>query len=164
MPTASDEQAAGDAIKIWFRFVPREDWLPYETEGLWATRLTSDTAQVNNVPFLQDGIAQGDVVRFVTDADGLHWSTGRVRASGHCVIRVLPVPDGPLGSSASAVHAALAEFGLGGEAFSKEFPLVAFDVPAGSDLTAIKAALVAGTANGWWQFEVGCATEDWHNA
>jgi hypothetical protein len=23
-------------IKVWFRFVPREDWLPYSTEGLWA--------------------------------------------------------------------------------------------------------------------------------
>ncbi|CAM5553487.1 hypothetical protein SCALM49S_03948 [Streptomyces californicus] len=35
----------GRQIKVWFRFVPREDWLPYDTEGLWATRLSADTAR-----------------------------------------------------------------------------------------------------------------------
>ena len=28
------ERPAGDAVKIWFKFVPREGWLPYDTEGL----------------------------------------------------------------------------------------------------------------------------------
>ncbi|MEU6943540.1 DUF4265 domain-containing protein, partial [Streptomyces rubiginosohelvolus] len=65
---------AGRRIKVWFRFVPREDWLPYDTEGLWATRLSADTARVDNVPFLQDGVAEGETVRVTTDADGVHWA------------------------------------------------------------------------------------------
>ncbi|WP_241564581.1 DUF4265 domain-containing protein [Nonomuraea polychroma] len=77
-------------------------------------RLSRDTARVANVPFLQDGVAEGDVVRFITDEDGLHWACERAEASGNCTVRVLPVPDGPLGRSAQAVHEQLAPFGLGG--------------------------------------------------
>ncbi|MGA5193993.1 DUF4265 domain-containing protein [Streptomyces exfoliatus] len=151
-------------IKVWYRFVPREGWLPYDTEGLWATRLSGDTARVENVPFLQNGVAEGEVVRFVTDADGLHWAKERVEASGNCTLRVLPIPSGPLGRSAQAVHERLAPFGLGGEVYSEEFPLVALTVPAEADLGGIKALLAHGKEQGWWHFEVGCATDAWRNA
>ncbi|MGW4533544.1 DUF4265 domain-containing protein [Nocardia sp. NPDC004340] len=73
--------SAVDKIKVWFRFTPREGWLPQDTEGLWAIRVGEDTALVQNVPFLQDGVAEGDVVRFVTNSDGLHWAVGRVSSS-----------------------------------------------------------------------------------
>jgi hypothetical protein len=161
--TATDlhERPSGDLIKVWFKFVPREGWLPYDTEGLWAAQLSEDTARVENVAFLQDGIAQGDVVRFQTNEDGLRWATGRVEASGHCVIRVLPVPSGPLGRSASAVHAAFARFRLGGEVFSAELPFVAFDVPADADFGEIQQVLADGESQGWWHFEVGCGTDRW---
>lgn len=145
-----------DRLKVWFRFVPRQGWLPHDTEGLWATRLGEDLARIANVPFLQDGIAQGDVVRFVTDADGVHWATGRAQASGNCTVRVISVPSGPLGRDPQAVHERFRPFGLGGEVFSDEFPLVAFDVPAGSDFAGIKALLARGRDEGWWHFEVGC--------
>lgn len=166
MTAASDghERPAGEPIKVWFRFVPRDGWLPYDTEGLWATQLSADTARVDNVPFLQDGVAQGDVVRFETTVEGVRWSRERVQASGHCVIRVLPVPSGPLGPSASAVHAKFARFGLGGEVFSAQLPLVAFDVPADADFSGIKQVLADGESNGWWHSEVGCGTDRWWSA
>ncbi len=166
MTTAPDvyKQPTSDAIKIWFRFVPREGWLPYDIEGLWATALSAETAQINNVPFLQDGVAQGDIIRFETDSDGLRWARERVHASGHCAIRVLPKPDGPFGGSSSAVHAQFAPFGLGGEAFSSSLPLVALDVPADADFSRIKALLAEGESSGWWEFEVGCATDRWWEA
>ncbi|XXZ51241.1 DUF4265 domain-containing protein [Streptomyces cavourensis] len=109
---------------------------------MWATRLSADTARVDNVPFLQDGVAEGETVRFTTDADGVHWATGRVADSGNCTVRVLPVPDGPLGRDARAVHERFSPFGLGGEVFSADFPLVALTVPGGADFRAIKALLV----------------------
>jgi hypothetical protein len=151
-------------VKVWFRFVPRDGWLPYDTEGLWAHLVGADTARVANVPFLQDGVAQGDVVRFVTDDDGVRWAVGRVEASGNCTIRVLPVPDGPLGCSAQAVHERFGPFGLGGEAFSKEFPLVALNVPADADLAAIKQLLVSGDEQGCWKYEEGCVADAWRDA
>ncbi|GAB1644299.1 hypothetical protein KRMM14A1259_47220 [Krasilnikovia sp. MM14-A1259] len=164
--TASDlhERPAGDLIKVWFKFVPREDWLPYDSEGLWATQLSEDTARVENVAFLQDGIAQGDVVRFQADHDGVRWATGRVQASGHCVVRVLPMPSGPLGACAAAIHAAFARFGLGSEVFSAELPFVAFDVPPDADFGEIKRTLADGESQGWWHFEVGCGTDRWRDS
>lgn len=88
--------------KVWFRFVPREGWFPQNTEGLWAVKISDDTARVTSVAFLQNGVAEGDVVRFETDADGLHWAVGRVSASGDCTVRVVPIPSGPLGRSPQA--------------------------------------------------------------
>ena len=110
--------------------------------------LSEDTAQVQNVLLLQEGVAEGDVVRFTTDAEGRHWAVERVEASGNCTIRVLPVPAGPLDPSAQAVHERLSPFGPGGEVFSDEFPLVAFNAPAASDLAGIKSLLVHGVADG----------------
>lgn len=165
--SAHDERPPRDIgrqIKVWFRFVPREGWLPYDNEGLWATRLSADTARVDNVPFLQDGVAEGETVRFRTDADGVHWATGRVADSGNCTVRVLSVPDGPLGRDARAVHERFAPFGLGGEVFSADFPLVALTVPGGADLRGIKALLARGRDEGWWHFEVSCATDAWRAA
>lgn len=59
----SHESRGDGRIKIWFRFAPRENWLPIDTEGMWAMPVTADTARIDNVPFLQDGLAQGDIVR-----------------------------------------------------------------------------------------------------
>ncbi|MEV4390718.1 DUF4265 domain-containing protein [Nonomuraea sp. NPDC049607] len=151
-------------IKLWFQFVPREGWLPYDTEGLWAMPLTEDTARVANVPFLQDGVAEGDVVRFITNDDGRHWACEWVEASGNCTIRVLPSPNGPLGRSAQAVYEQLAPFGLGGESFSSELPLVAFTVPAGAGLGQMKTLLTRGQRDGWWHFEEACITDAWRSA
>lgn len=157
-------ESAVEMIKVWFRFVPREGWFPQDTEGLWAGRLSPDTARVQNVPFLQDGVAEGDVVRFETDSRGLHWAVGRVSASGNCTIRVVPDPCGPLGRSPQAVHQLLARFGIAGEVFSEDFPMVAFNAPFGGDFHGIKALLIQGEEEGWWHYEVSCATDEWWNA
>lgn len=79
------------------------------------------------------------------------------------MIRVLPVPSGLLGPSASAVHANFARFGLGGEVFSAQLPLVAFDVPADVDFREIKQVLADGVSNGCWSFEVGCGIDRWRS-
>lgn len=102
--------SAVEKIKVWFQCVPREGWFPQDTEGLWATRLSADTARVQNVPFLQNGVAEGDVVRFQTDSAGLHWAVGRVSSAGNCTIRVVPIPSGPPGAQPSG--SASAPFGI----------------------------------------------------
>ena len=144
---AAGEQAA-DRIKVWFRFVPREGWLPYDKEGLWADRLGEDTARLVNVPFLQDGVAEGEVVRFSTDPEGLHWAVERVEASGNCTVRVIPIPAGPLGPSAQAVHEKLAPFGLGGEVFSQDLSACRPDRAAGCRLRAGQGAACPGGGRG----------------
>lgn len=152
---------SADVLKVWFRFVPREGWPPYDREGLWAAKVGPDTASVRNIPFLRDGVAEDDVVRYETDADGVHWCVGRVIASGNCTVRVLAERTGPLGQDPKAVHERLSVFGLGGEVFSDELPLVAFTVPAGADFAGIKALLTQGEEEGWWYYEVGSAPDEW---
>jgi Domain of unknown function (DUF4265) len=110
--------------------------------------LTGDTARLANVPFLQDGVAEGEIVRFATRAESLHWALERVEASGNCAVRVIPIPAGPLGTSARAVHEKLAPYGLGGEVFSRDFPLIALTAPAGADMPRIKALLAQGQDEG----------------
>ncbi|XUZ27802.1 DUF4265 domain-containing protein [Streptomyces sp. RMIT01] len=166
-PPAGPPRPPGEAdqIKIWFRVAARGDGPPpCATEGLWATQLGPDTARVDNVPFLRDGVAEGETVRFWTDGDGVHWAAGRVADSGNCTVRVLPVPDGPLGHDVRAVHERLAGFGLTGEVFSADVPLVALTVPGGADLRGVKALLARGRDEGWWHFEVSCATDAWRSA
>ncbi|GAA1800781.1 hypothetical protein GCM10009682_23000 [Luedemannella flava] len=138
-----------------------KDGCPTTRKACGAAAVGPDTAHISNAPFLQDGVAEGDIVRFMTAADGTCWATERVEASGNCTIRVLPIPDGPLGRSAHAVHERLAPLGLGGETFSDELPLVAFTVPVTADLPAVKAILVHGETEGWWAFETGCVTDAW---
>lgn len=162
--SVTPDAAAGGRIKIWFRFEPREGWLPMDTEGLWAEPVGEDTARVDNVPFLQNGVAEGDVVRYKTDGEGVHWATDRAAASGNVTVRVLPVRSGPLGPSAGAVRERFAPFGIGGESFSAEFPLVALTVPADAPMGEVKALLERGEAAGWWHWELGCATEAWNAA
>ncbi|WMX48932.1 DUF4265 domain-containing protein [Streptomyces roseicoloratus] len=151
-------------MKIWFRSVPHMGRLSQDTEGLWAVPVGADTARVVNVPFLQDGVAEGDLVRYTTDAEGTHWATGRAEASGNVTIRVLPVRHGPLGPDARAVHEWFARFGPGGESFGATLPLVALTVPADAPMAEIKALLVRGVEDGWWHWETGCATDTWNAA
>ncbi len=164
-PGSAGHEPRGDGrIKVWFRFVPRENSLPFDTEGLWATPIGADTARIDNVPFLQDGLAQDDIVRYITDADGRNWATGRVGTAGNCTVRVIPFPDSPLGRSAEAVHERLRPLGIGGETYSTDFPMLALNVPADADFTAIKALLAEGREKGWWDYEVSCLTDAWRAA
>ncbi|WP_155123603.1 MULTISPECIES: DUF4265 domain-containing protein [unclassified Actinoplanes] len=52
-----------------------------------------------------------------------------------------------------------ARFGLGGEVFSADLPLVALTVPAGAASGEIKLLLDEGQADGWWHHEVGCGSQ-----
>jgi hypothetical protein len=166
MTSSARSRPAGkdSLIKVWFKFVPREGWLPFDTEGLWAEPVEDDTARLRNVPFLANGVAEGDIWRFVTLEDGRHFATQRVEGSGNCTIRVLPRPEGPLGPSAQRVSEKFKQFGIGGEVYSRELPLVALTVPAGTDTVLIKELLERGTHDGWWFFETGCVTQEWNAA
>ena len=130
-----------ELVKVWYRFVPREGWLPYDTEGLWAVRLGKDTARVANAPFLQDGVARARLSGSPPMLEGLHWAVERVEVSGNCTVRVVPIPRRAVGAERAGRFEQLAPLGLGGEAYSREFPLVALTAPAGADFAGIKALL-----------------------
>src|SRR2546421_135375 len=85
------QPAGDDRIKVWFRFVPREGWLPYDTEGLWGTVVSGDTARIGRLRGDQGGA--GD-----RTARGLVALRGRLR-NGSLVERLGRRPlrtDGPV--------------------------------------------------------------------
>ncbi|MDP9829926.1 DUF4265 domain-containing protein [Kineosporia succinea] len=148
-------------FKLWFKYPPRDGYPDQDTEGVWAVPISPSTARVASAPFHQVGVAPGDVVRFEEDEWGQNWALEIIEPSGHCVVRVFPEANGPLGWNAEAVNAQFAMFQLKGEALSDEFPLVAFDVPADADFRAIKFLLEEGSLSGWWQYEVAAAGDAW---
>jgi uncharacterized protein DUF4265 len=75
-----------------------------------------------------------------------------------------PTPTGPLGPSAQAVHQCFTAWNLGGEVYSEQLPLVAFNILADVDMSAIKSLLDRGEADGWWHYETGCVTDRWQDA
>lgn len=154
---------ADDRVKVWYRFVPREGWPQFDQEGVWATPLGGDLARVDNVPFFVDGAAEGDIVRFTMDADGVRWVEERVEWSGRCTILVLPVRGGPK-ATAKAVHEVFAPLGIGAEAYSADFPLVALSVPSDADVRAAKAQLNRGVEAGWWDYQEACVGDAWRTA
>lgn len=111
------------------------------------------------VPFFVDGAAEGDIVRFTTDAECVRWVVKRVEWSGRCTILVLPVRQGPKAfaeGQRQGVHDVFAALGLGAEAYSVEFPLVALSVPPDADLPAVKPLLNRGKEAGWWAYDEAC--------
>jgi hypothetical protein len=163
LPPENHLPEAEGRVKVWYRFVPREGWPQYDREGVWATLVDVDVAQVNNVPFFVDGAAEGDLVRFTTDPQGVRWVVERVEWSGTCTILVLPAPDGPK-ATAGAVHEVFTPLGIGAEAHSAEFPLVALSVPPDADLSAVKALLDEGEAAGRWFHQEACVGDEWRSA
>jgi hypothetical protein len=162
---AGSEPPSEQRIKIQFWLEPDEDgYPPARAEGLWAVQLDVDLARLDNIPWFARGVADGDIVRFTTDADGQHWYTETEQWSGNCTIRVVPAVDGHLRSSRQAVLDAFAALGVEGEGLNEQWPIVALSVPPDADLYRINRLLVEGEAEGRWHYEEGCIGDAWESA
>jgi hypothetical protein len=129
------------------------------TERLWATRVRDDVVKVDDVPFFVRDLAWGDLVR-TESRDGEIWAVERLKWSGRCTVRVVPLRDGPLAGSLPAVLDAFRSLGVGGEG-SEEHGIVALDVPEIADPAPVVRLLRQGVADGWWDYEEGCVGDDW---
>lgn len=143
--------------------VDSDGWPPASSEGLWAEPLGNDEFRIDNTPWFVRNLAAGDVVRALAGSDGVLWATERLRWSGRCTIRVIPRQDGPLAADRQAVLDAFSPLEVSGEGI-EQYGMVALDVPADADLSAVKALLIAGEADGRWYFEEGCIGNAWNSA
>ncbi|HEX4832600.1 MAG TPA: DUF4265 domain-containing protein [Trebonia sp.] len=151
-------------MKVVFE-LPRDGdgWPPVASEGLWAVQVGPDVARLDNTPFFALRVAFGDLVRIHPAADGQLWAGDVLQPSGHCTIRVIPFPDGPLGSSRQRVLDAFAPLGVTCEG-AEQFGLVALDVPPEADLPAVRRLLRDGERGSWWEYDEGCITGAWQAA
>jgi Domain of unknown function (DUF4265) len=148
-------------VKVAFRLEPDADgWPPVTREGLWALPIGEDLARLDNPPFFARGVAVGDIVRTVTDSAGERWAGDRVESSGHCTIRVVTYPDGPLGGDRHTVLDRFAPLGVTGEG-AQQFAMVALDVAPDVEVAPVRSLLERGVREGWWDVEEGCVDDRW---
>lgn len=147
-------------VKIRFKLVVDEEgWPPVVSEGLWAEPMGDGRYRIDNTPWFVPNLAADDIV-MADDRDGKLWATGRVQWSGRLTLRVIPFPEGPLRGDRRAVLDSFAPLGVTGEGV-EQYGIVALDVPADADLHAIKTLLLAGGADGRWDYEEGCVSDRW---
>ncbi|MDT5033334.1 MAG: hypothetical protein QOC94_3505 [Actinoplanes sp.] len=164
-PATGILQAVGEAlVRVRFELVPDEDgWPPVTSEGLWATIVGGNVVRLQNAPWFAREVANGDLLRVRPGEDGQLWAGDRVRWSGRCAIRVVPFRDGAGGGGLQWVLDLFEPLQVSGEGI-EQFGLVALDVPAGCDLSAVKYTLIRGEQDGWWQYEEGCVGAAWMEA
>jgi hypothetical protein len=127
--------------------------------GLWAEPLGGGQYRIDNTPWFVRDLAAGDIV-MAADEDGVLWATERVQWSGRLTLRVIPWLEGPLRGDRRAVLDLFAPLGVTGEGVAR-YGIVALDVPAAADLQAVKTLLLAGDADGRWDYEEGCVSDSW---
>ncbi|WP_238010479.1 DUF4265 domain-containing protein [Dactylosporangium sp. AC04546] len=151
-------------VKVVFELPVDDDgWPPVASEGLWAAQVTADTVRLANTPWFALNVASGDVFRVRRSDDGQLYAAERLEWSGHCTIRIIPLPEGPLAGSRQRVLDAFAPLGVDGEGV-EQFGMVALDVPPEADLPTVKRLLVEGTRDGWWEYEESCVGDAWEAA
>jgi Domain of unknown function (DUF4265) len=159
-----DDERPGFA-RVRFRLEQDEDgWPPAESEGLWAVPLGGNAYRIDNTPWFARNVAADDVFLAEPDADGRLWAGERLRWSGNCTIRVIPLRDGPLAGSQQAVLDVFVPLGASGEGYGPGLSIVALTIPPDADLAGIKRILRQGEADGSWAYEEGCISGEWASA
>jgi len=155
------EGSDDEFVKVRFGIQQDENsWPPVTSEGLWAVPLGDGRYRIDNTPWFVRQLATGDIVIAQADDGGELWATERAAWSGHLTLRVIPPSKGPLGGDRQAVLDAFEALGVTGEGVA-QYGIVALDVAPDADLHAVKALLLAGAADGRWDYEEGCVTEEW---
>jgi len=109
-------------------------------------------------------VAAGDVFLAEPDGDGRLWASERLRRSGNCTIRIIPLQDGPLAGSQQAVLDVFVPLGAAGEGHGPGLNIVALTIPPDADLAEVKRTLQQGEADGSWACEEGWVGGDWASA
>lgn len=151
-----------DLVKVRF-LLPREDdnWPPAESEGLWAERVGEDLYRIDNTPWFVRNLSHDDIVKALAGSDGVLWAVEKVQASGRQTVRVIARSDGPLHGDPVAVRESFEQLGVTCEVMQQPVRMAALDIPPGVPPHRVKALLVQRQAEGWWDFEEGCVTQEW---
>ena len=136
-------------VKIHFRLVQDEDsYPPVAVESVWAEPAVEPGEYViDNVPFFAQNATIGDTVR-VREEGGLRWFESMVRRSRNSLIRIAFFDR----TRVEGVSQHLVSLGCSVE-YSKDYNLVAVNIPDGVELTDVQAYLQAEANAGMLDFE-----------
>lgn len=149
-------------VRVRFQIVrDGSGWPPAESEGLWAQRVGASTFRLDNTPWFVNGVAAGDEVEAVSDAEGNWWFSGLVSRGDRMVVRVIPRRDGPLEGDRMRVVEIFHALGVSAEQMESPVSMVALDIGPEADHGRVKRLLSQGEADGRWYFDEGCVAEAW---
>jgi hypothetical protein len=158
----TDAIAVDDLAHVIFPLEVVDHWPPVGAERIWAVPVGDDRYRVANVPWFVYGVAEDDLIRAVADKEE-KWPhfVEFIEWAGNYVIRLMPTGK----CTEQNIMDAFAELDITGEAMGGDpLSMVALNVPADADLTRIKALMLAGKADGRWEYEEAAIDHRWRNA
>ena len=162
MTTPLPDSDGVDRVKVRYALPPGEDdWPPVAVEDLWAIRLSPEVVRIDSIPWFVRGLALNDLVQVSGGDDGVLHPVEKLRWSGNCTIRVIPLDDDDNAlRQMQTVIDRFARFGVDGEGLG-QFGMVALNVPPDADIRSVKELLSHGMEQGLWDFEEGCVGGAW---
>jgi Domain of unknown function (DUF4265) len=123
-----------------------------DVETMWAIPLEEGYC-IDNIPFYARGVAWGDVVRAVPDSEGRLRFEDLVTPSGHSTVRLWFATA----ADVIGVRNALRKIGCGSELDLER--LVAVDIPAEVEYSAVRTFLDGQEKLGVLEYEEGCIAQ-----
>jgi hypothetical protein len=152
-----------DARVVFPLQVDADGWPPVGAERVWAFDLGEGQYRIDNVPWFVRDLAVGDVVAAAPPDAGSHPVFAHlIERSDHLTIRLICFREGPLQGDLQAVVDAFTPLGVYAEGV-KQYGMVALDIPPTADLRSIHQRLVAGAADGSWEWEEGRINARWRD-
>ena len=135
-------------------FLGDDEWHGYQTESLWAEKISSNRCRIRNTPFYAKGVSFEDVAFIQEKDDGL-WFESISLAAGHSTYRILLDKSIPK-TDFQKYWSPIENLGCSYEsADSGKMLLLAVDVPPSVDIHKMYALLEDGEQAKVWNFEEG---------
>jgi len=140
-------------VKMVF-FLGKDQWHGYETESVWAEKLSDNRCRIRNTPFYVKGVSFEDVV-FFQEKNGQLWFEATSIAAGHSTYRIL-LDASKLESGFKEYWRPLEELSCSYEsADSGRTLLLAVDIPPSVGIHRAYELLDQGERAGVWSYEEG---------
>jgi hypothetical protein len=161
-PPAVDGSGEGSDERIRVRFVLEQDdegWPPAASEDIWAVPISPEVARVDSIPWFVQNIALDDLIGVRSVGEGRATYAEKLRWSGNCTIRIVPLADGPAAGIRELVDL-LSPYNVEIE-IVEQFGIVAANVRSSVNVVALKKLLDQGERRGIWSYEEGCVGGSW---
>lgn len=134
-------------------YLNEDEWHGYQSESLWAERISDDRCRLRNTPFYAKGISVEDIVIVERDGDKNLFKSVSI-ASGHSTYRILF--NNKISTEVFKNYwNPLEKLGCTFESSEGDQMLLAVDVPPKADIYEVYRLLEKGENDEIWGFEEG---------
>lgn len=148
----NEKEKKSSLVKVFF-FLNQSDWHGYESESVWAEKLSSNQCQLRNTPFFAKGVSFEDIVIVRPENETLIFDSVSIH-TGHSTYRVIVDSNVPK-STFDKYWRPLSFLGCTYESTNNAQLLLAIDVPPKADIYEVYSLLEKGESDNVWGFEEG---------